>query len=169
MIKIVYFQREKLCSGADMCEYSLISKLTASTQHKIKKHQQSEALITSVNDCSPVCVRHTESQLNSYKTMCDVSVVWLRTTRSLLYLQCPVSQPQTHCFAFSSFTLGCWDAVFSHLNASFRQVDTHSEPLSHTDVWVLRLLEGFLQSLQLGHRERCAAAALLLLVSVPGL
>lgn len=57
----------------------------------------------------------------------------------------------------------------SHLYASLRQVDADGQPLSHADVWVLRLLEGFLQSLQLRHRERRAAAALLLLVAVPSL
>lgn len=37
----------------------------------------------------------------------------------------------------------------SHLYASFRQVNGESQPLSHADVWVLGLLEGFLQRLQL--------------------
>lgn len=57
----------------------------------------------------------------------------------------------------------------SHLYASLRQVDADGQPLPHADVWVLCLLEGFLQGLQLRHRERRAAAALLLLVAVPSL
>lgn len=56
--------------------------------------------------------------------------------------------------------------VLSHLNTSLRQVDANSQPFSHADIWVLGLLESFLQSLQLGNRERRAAAALLLLVPV---
>lgn len=59
--------------------------------------------------------------------------------------------------------------VCSHLYASLRQVDADGQPLSHTDIWVLCLLEGFLQRLQLRHSERRAAAALLLLVAVPSL
>lgn len=55
------------------------------------------------------------------------------------------------------------------LNASLRQVDADSEPLSHADIGVLCLLKGFLQSLQLRHCERCAAAALLLLVAIASL
>lgn len=57
--------------------------------------------------------------------------------------------------------------MLSHLYTSFRQVDGESQPLSHANIWVLRLLESFLQSLQLGHGESGAAAALLLLVAVP--
>lgn len=57
----------------------------------------------------------------------------------------------------------------SHLNASLGQVDADSQPLPHADIWVLCLLEGFLQSLQLRHCERRAAAALLLLVAIPSL
>lgn len=57
----------------------------------------------------------------------------------------------------------------SDLNASLRQVDAHSQPLSHADVGILCLLEGFFQSLQLGHGERSAAAALLLLVAIASL
>lgn len=57
----------------------------------------------------------------------------------------------------------------SHLYASLRQVDGEGQPLPHADVWVLALLEGFLQRLQLRHAEGGAAAALLLLVAVPSL
>lgn len=59
--------------------------------------------------------------------------------------------------------------VCSHLNASLGQVYTNSQPLSHANIWVLRLLEGFLQSLQLRHCECSAAAALLLLVAIASL
>lgn len=57
----------------------------------------------------------------------------------------------------------------SHLYASFRQVDGESQPLSHVDIRVLCLLEGFFQRLQLWHGEGGAAAALLLLVAIPSL
>lgn len=59
--------------------------------------------------------------------------------------------------------------MVSHLYASLRQVNGESQPLSHVDIWVLGLLEGFLQRLQLGHGEGGAAAALLLLVAIPSL
>lgn len=59
--------------------------------------------------------------------------------------------------------------VCSHLNASLWQIDADSQPLSHANIWILCLLEGLLQSLQLGHRERRAAAALFLLVSIASL
>lgn len=61
------------------------------------------------------------------------------------------------------------EGVSSDLNASLGQVDADSQSLSHADIGILRLLEGFLQSLQLGHGERCAAAALLLLVAIASL
>lgn len=57
--------------------------------------------------------------------------------------------------------------MFSHLYTGFRKVDGESQPLSHANIWVLGLLEGFLQSLQLRHCESGAAAALLLLVAIP--
>lgn len=57
----------------------------------------------------------------------------------------------------------------SHLYASLRQVNGEGQPLSGADVWVLALLEGLLQRLQLRHGEGGAAAALLLLVAVPSL
>lgn len=57
----------------------------------------------------------------------------------------------------------------AHLYAGLGQVDADGQPLSHTHIWILCLLEGLLQSLQLRHSERCAAAALLLLVAIPGL
>lgn len=57
----------------------------------------------------------------------------------------------------------------SHLYASFRQVNGERQPLSHAHVWVLGLLEGFLQRLQLWHGEGGAAAPLFLLVAIPSL
>lgn len=56
-----------------------------------------------------------------------------------------------------------------YLNASFGQVDAEGQVLSHAHVWVLCLLKGLLQSLQLGHCERRPTAPLFLLVSVTGL
>lgn len=64
-------------------------------------------------------------------------------------------------------TLGCTGNMLPHLYTGFRQVDGESQPLSHANIWVLRLLEGLLQSLQLRHSEGGAAAALLLLVAKP--
>lgn len=81
-----------------------------------------------------------------------------------MHKQFKVNAAELHSwFQLHSQVLG---GVGSHLNASLRQVDADSQPLSHTDIRVLRLLESFLQSLQLGHCERSAAAALLLLVSI---
>lgn len=57
--------------------------------------------------------------------------------------------------------------MFPHLYTSFGQVDGERQPLPHANIWVLRLLEGLLQSLQLRHGEGGAAAALLLLVAIP--
>lgn len=64
-------------------------------------------------------------------------------------------------------TLRCTGSELAHLYTGFGQVDGESQPLSHANIWVLRLLEGLLQSLQLRHGEGCAAAALLLLVAKP--
>lgn len=58
-------------------------------------------------------------------------------------------------------------SALSHLYTGFGQVDGESQPLSHANIWVLRLLEGLLQSLQLRHGEGGAASALLLLVAKP--
>lgn len=71
--------------------------------------------------------------------------------------------------AFSRFCSQGLGVAWPHLNASFGQVDADSQPLSHADIWVLSLLESFLKSLQLRHRERCSAAALLLLVPISSL
>lgn len=48
----------------------------------------------------------------------------------------------------------------SYLHAGFRQVGTHGQPLTHHHIWVVSLLEGLFQSLELLSRERSAAAAL---------
>lgn len=66
-----------------------------------------------------------------------------------------------------ALALRCTRSLLSHLYTGFRQVDGESQPLSHANIWVLRLLEGLLQSLQLRHSEGGAAAALLLLVAKP--
>lgn len=63
----------------------------------------------------------------------------------------------------------CSDGVGCHLYASLGQVDGEGQPLSHGDVRVLGLLEGLLQRLQLRHRERRAAAPLLLVAAVASL
>lgn len=73
------------------------------------------------------------------------------------------------CALFSRSPVRCVGGVCVHLNASLRQVDADSQSLPHAHVGVLCLLEGFLQSLQLRHCEGRAAAALLLLVSIPSL
>lgn len=59
--------------------------------------------------------------------------------------------------------------VLLYLHSSFRQVGAHGQTFTHHHIWVVGLLEGLLQSLQLlGSEGRPTAALLSVLGAIAG-
>lgn len=60
--------------------------------------------------------------------------------------------------------------VLAYLHSSLRQVGAHGQTFTHHHIWVVRLLESFLQGLQLlGSEGRPTAPLLSVLGAIPGL